>query len=136
MLSRTFLHTYIYLYHRYNHTYTSEEKINLCQVAHPRIQRMHQECTLLSLEGGLCRFIYWQCLQLSIMKKWLHNYNLMCAFGSVWPLAASIFIGKFKKCPFNFFICQLKWLPSRIIILPYDRHYRYYNGIYGTIVNI
>ena len=42
--------TYIYPYHRYNHICTSEEKINLCQVAHPRIQRMHQECTLLSLD--------------------------------------------------------------------------------------
>ena len=127
----------LYPYHRYNHTYTSEEKINLCQVAHPRIQRMHQ-VHIVVIGRGLCRFIYWQCLQLSIMKKWLQHHNLMCAFGSVWPLAASIFIGKFKKCPFNFFICQLKWLwlLSRIIILPYDRPYRYCNGIFGTIVNI
>ena len=48
--------------------YTSEEKINLCQVAHPRIQRMHQ-VHIVVIGRGLCRFIYWQCLQLSIMKK-------------------------------------------------------------------
>ena len=126
---------YIYAYHRYNHIYIRRENkfvSGSSSTNSKNAPRMH----IVVIGRGLCRFIYWQCLQLSIMKKWLHNYNLMRAFGSVWPLAASIFIGKFRKCPFNFFICQLKWWPSRIIILPYDRHYRYYNGIYGTIVNI